>query len=66
MQIDAVVGEEARVDDGGDGRRKPILDRKMKKRKTPIKNNRQERKFGSRDRKKKTLGQPSNRSADEP
>ena len=47
MQIDAVVGVEARVDDGGDGRRKPILDRKIKKRKMPVKNNRQERKSGS-------------------
>ena len=31
MQVDAVVGVEAREDDGGDGRRKPILDRKIKK-----------------------------------
>ena len=66
MQVDAVVGVEAREDDGGGGRRKPILDRKTKK-ETPIKQRpTRKRKPDQETEKKKTLGQPSNRSADEP
>ena len=65
MQVDAVVGVEAREDDGGGGRRKPILDRKTKK-EAPIKNDRRKREKPDQETGKKTLGQPSNRSADEP
>ena len=57
MQIDAVVG----VDDGGDGRHKPILDRKIKKTKNAGKKTTDKR--GNPDQE---TGKKDSRAAEQP